>query len=189
VYLSCFFRFLIYTQSIGLLGREMGFEPTTPVFQLAKTVHALDSATTVIDRNRSCSSLYSLGTDRTENISRQFFLLLHPTDCVENTASQLLDCCVLRPLCNNERCLRSYYLAVLRLLISLLLPSNGSTCHRIQYKHVGQLKHGARNAPSKSVVAESSNELCHQFKLQDSEVPAKPSGSYTAKRGASPPDC
>jgi hypothetical protein len=27
---------------------RMGFEPTTPVFERAKTVHALDSVTTVI---------------------------------------------------------------------------------------------------------------------------------------------
>jgi hypothetical protein len=28
---------------------QMGFEPTIPVFERAKTVHALDRATTVID--------------------------------------------------------------------------------------------------------------------------------------------
>jgi hypothetical protein len=70
-----FFSFLIYTQSVGLLGRGMslsqgrylhtehhkhrintrktfmprvGLEPTIPVFGLAKTVHALDRAATVI---------------------------------------------------------------------------------------------------------------------------------------------
>jgi hypothetical protein len=69
------FSFLIYTQSVGLLGRGMrpsqgrylyteqhkhrinahrhpylkvGFEPTIPVFERARTVHALDCAATVI---------------------------------------------------------------------------------------------------------------------------------------------
>jgi hypothetical protein len=63
------FSFLIYTQTLGLLGRgsacrkaahytqnkriqrsmpRLGFEPTIPVFELAKTVHALDRAATVI---------------------------------------------------------------------------------------------------------------------------------------------
>jgi hypothetical protein len=75
VYLGRFFSFLIYTQSVGLLGREIspsqgrylqteqhkhrinahrypclwvGFEPTIPAFERAKTVHALDRAATVI---------------------------------------------------------------------------------------------------------------------------------------------
>jgi hypothetical protein len=69
-----FFSFLIYTQSVGLLGpgispsqgrclhaeqhkqnkrtqtsmSQVGFEPTIPVFEWAKTVHALDRAATVI---------------------------------------------------------------------------------------------------------------------------------------------
>jgi hypothetical protein len=69
------FSFLIYTQSVGLLGRGispsqrplrthrttqlqnnrtqtsmplMGFEPTIPVFERAKTVHTLDRTATVI---------------------------------------------------------------------------------------------------------------------------------------------
>jgi hypothetical protein len=72
--LSSFFSFLIYTQSIALLGRgislsqdrylhteqhkenkrtytftpRMGFEPTIPVLERAKTVYALDPAITVI---------------------------------------------------------------------------------------------------------------------------------------------
>jgi hypothetical protein len=67
-----FFCFLIYTKSIGLLGggsasrkaatytqnkrrqksmSRVGFESTIPVFERAKTVHALDSAATVIVRN------------------------------------------------------------------------------------------------------------------------------------------
>jgi hypothetical protein len=71
------FSFLINTHSVALLGRgdqplarplpshrttqiqnertqtsipRVGFEPTTPVFERAKTVHALDRATTVIGR-------------------------------------------------------------------------------------------------------------------------------------------
>jgi hypothetical protein len=71
--LGHFFRFLIYAQSVGLLGRgispsqsrylhieqhkqnkrthtsmpRVGFEPTIPVFERAKTVHALDREATV----------------------------------------------------------------------------------------------------------------------------------------------
>jgi hypothetical protein len=30
---------------------QVEFEPTIPVFERAKTIHALDRATTVIDRN------------------------------------------------------------------------------------------------------------------------------------------
>jgi hypothetical protein len=68
--LSRFFSFVIYTQSVGLLrmgisplqGRylhteqhrhpclEWVFEPTIPVFERAKIVHALDCAAIVIDR-------------------------------------------------------------------------------------------------------------------------------------------
>jgi hypothetical protein len=67
--LGRFFSFLIYTQSVGLLGRgsalrkaatytqnrrtqtsmpRVAFEPTIPVFEGAKAVHALDRAATVI---------------------------------------------------------------------------------------------------------------------------------------------
>jgi hypothetical protein len=73
--LGRFFSFLIYTQLVGLLGREIspsqgrylrreqkktqnkrtqtsmpwvGFESTIPPFERAKTVHALDRAATVI---------------------------------------------------------------------------------------------------------------------------------------------
>jgi hypothetical protein len=74
VVLGRFFSSLIYTQSVGLLGLgispsegryihrttqtktkrtqtsipRVGFEPTIPVFERAKTVHALDRAATVI---------------------------------------------------------------------------------------------------------------------------------------------
>jgi hypothetical protein len=72
--LDCFFSFLIYIQTVGLLGRgislsegrylhtgqhkqnkntqtampRVGFEPTISVFERAKTGHALDLAATVI---------------------------------------------------------------------------------------------------------------------------------------------
>jgi hypothetical protein len=72
--LGRFFSFLIYTQSVGLLGRgnstsegcylhigrhkhrinaqtsmpQVGFEPTLRVFERAQTVYALDGAATVI---------------------------------------------------------------------------------------------------------------------------------------------
>jgi hypothetical protein len=67
--LGRFFSFSIYTQSVGLLDGgparrkaatytqnkrtqtfmpRVGFEPTTPVFERAKTVYALDRAATVI---------------------------------------------------------------------------------------------------------------------------------------------
>jgi hypothetical protein len=75
--LGRFFSFLIYTQSVGLLGREMSqsqgrylhteqnkhrinaqtcmprveFELTIPAFEREKTVHAFDRAATVIDSN------------------------------------------------------------------------------------------------------------------------------------------
>jgi hypothetical protein len=74
-----------FTQSVGLLGRgispsqgcylhtgqhkqiertqtfmpQMGFEPTIPVFERAKTVHALDRATTAIGLVW-CSSMYEI---------------------------------------------------------------------------------------------------------------------------------
>jgi hypothetical protein len=74
VYLGRFFSFLIYTQSVGLLGRGIspsqgrylrrttqaqnkrtqasmplvGFEPTIPVFERGKMVHALDRTATAI---------------------------------------------------------------------------------------------------------------------------------------------
>jgi hypothetical protein len=66
-----FFSFLMYTQSVGVLGRGIShrkvatythrttqtqismhrveFEPTIPMFERAKTVHALDRPATVID--------------------------------------------------------------------------------------------------------------------------------------------
>jgi hypothetical protein len=72
--LGGFFSFLIYTQLVGLFGRGIGpsqghylhteqhkqnkrtqtsmpgvgFEPMTPLFERAKTVHALDGEATVI---------------------------------------------------------------------------------------------------------------------------------------------
>jgi hypothetical protein len=81
--LGRFFTFLIYTQSIGFLGRGISpsqgrylhaehykqnkrtqksmprvwFEPKIPVFERAKTVHVLDRAATVIGNSlKSCSA-------------------------------------------------------------------------------------------------------------------------------------
>jgi hypothetical protein len=77
--LDSFFSFLIYIQSVGLLGRgispsqgrylhteqykqnkrtqtsmpRVGFEPIIPVFERVKTVHASDLATTVIGLKES----------------------------------------------------------------------------------------------------------------------------------------
>jgi hypothetical protein len=67
--------------------------------------------------NGSWPSLYSLGTDRTENTA--------------TTALPLL--CLLWPLPSNSHCLQSHYLAtaVVWLLILWSLPSNGSMCHSI----------------------------------------------------------
>jgi hypothetical protein len=72
--LAAFFSFLVYTQSVGLLGEgaqpvakplpthrttqtqtsmpEVGFEPTNPVFERAKTVHALDRVAIIIGSTR-----------------------------------------------------------------------------------------------------------------------------------------
>jgi hypothetical protein len=81
--LGRFFSFLIYTQSVGLLGRgispsqgrclhtttqtenkctqtsmpRMGFKPTIPLFERAKTVNVLDRATTGIGVRISNSKL------------------------------------------------------------------------------------------------------------------------------------
>jgi hypothetical protein len=69
--LGRFFSFLIYTQSVGVLEWQIsrrktttctqtsmprvGFEPTIPVFERAKTDHALDGAATVIGTSSSTS--------------------------------------------------------------------------------------------------------------------------------------
>jgi hypothetical protein len=49
------------------------------------------------------------------------------------TALLLLRTCLLGPLPSNCRCLQSHYLAtaIVQLLISQSLPSNGSTCHNM----------------------------------------------------------
>jgi hypothetical protein len=85
---------------------------------------------TVVSRlscNRSCSSLYSLCTDRTENTA--------------SNSSPFLHARLFRLLPSNGRCLQSHYLAtaVLELLISWSLSSNGSTYHntRRDYKISG----------------------------------------------------
>jgi hypothetical protein len=41
--------------------RQVGFERTNPVFQVAKTVHALDRAATVIGTNDFTYRLYAIG--------------------------------------------------------------------------------------------------------------------------------
>jgi hypothetical protein len=43
----------------------VGFEPTTPVFERAKTVHALDRAVTVIGNVGCCSPKFSGNVDLT----------------------------------------------------------------------------------------------------------------------------
>jgi hypothetical protein len=116
------------------LSRTNGFQHRT---FLSYRVHVLTSrrlsqlnptlltAVSILLLNRSCSSLNSLDTDRTENIfpksSSIVASLSYLTDSVENTASELLHCCLLRVCC-------SHYLAlnVAQLLISRSLPSNGS---------------------------------------------------------------
>jgi hypothetical protein len=56
-----------------------------------------------LSRNRSCSSLYSLGMDRIENTSsnssNNIASRSYSTDRLENAASQLLHCCVLQICC------------------------------------------------------------------------------------------
>jgi hypothetical protein len=80
--LAAFFSFLIYTQSVGLLGwgispsqgrylhteqhkqnkrtqtsmPQVVFEPTIPAFERAKTIHALDGTATVIGNYKNISS-------------------------------------------------------------------------------------------------------------------------------------
>jgi hypothetical protein len=80
----------------------------TPLHQLTPRLAAiLHQSTTILtavsrlSRNRSSSSLYSLGTDRKENASQRFFAASrsYSTDSVENIASQLLHCCLLRNCC------------------------------------------------------------------------------------------
>jgi hypothetical protein len=83
--LGRFFSFLICTQSVGFLGREISpsqvrylhtvqhkqnkstqtsmprvwFEPTIPLFERAKMAHTLDSAATVIDSDLWCATKLS----------------------------------------------------------------------------------------------------------------------------------
>jgi hypothetical protein len=78
--LAAFFTSIIYTQSVGLVGRvivarplpthrttqtqnkrkqtsmpRVGFEPTIPAFERAKTVHGLDRAATVAGKTQYCN--------------------------------------------------------------------------------------------------------------------------------------
>jgi hypothetical protein len=92
-----FLSFRVYV----LTGRQLS--QLTP--RLAAISHQLPIVLTAVSRfsrNRSCSSLYSIGTERKENTSSNNSIVasrIYPTDRVENTASQLLHCCVLRICC------------------------------------------------------------------------------------------
>jgi hypothetical protein len=44
---------------------QVGFEPTIPVFERAKTIHALERAATVIGRCMNCE-VYLASIDKTE---------------------------------------------------------------------------------------------------------------------------
>jgi hypothetical protein len=92
-----FFSLLIYTQSVGVLGRwispsqgrylhneqhkqnkcthismrRVGFEPTIPVFERAKTVHVLDRAATVI----SHKSIYNRKIYFDHDFEKQYAVL------------------------------------------------------------------------------------------------------------------
>jgi hypothetical protein len=89
--LAAFSVSLSYTQSVGLLGRGsacrkaatytqnkrtqtfmpwMGFEPTTPVFERPKTVHALDRAATVIGSLAKHTLVQLLSSSCNSNLPR-----------------------------------------------------------------------------------------------------------------------
>jgi hypothetical protein len=60
------------------------------------------TAVSRLSRNRSCSSLYSLGMDRIENTSPNSSIVASRschTDRIKNTTSHLLCCCMLRICC------------------------------------------------------------------------------------------
>jgi hypothetical protein len=84
------------------------------------TVEVFDPASTRgTPRNRSCSWLYSLGTDRIENTSPNSSIVVsrsYPTDRVEKIAFQLLHCCVVRICC------------LLTGVFAEPFPSNGCLC-------------------------------------------------------------
>jgi hypothetical protein len=85
------------------------------------------AAVSRLSRNRSCSSLYSLGTDRIENASPNSSSiaasLTYRMDRVENTSFQLLHYCLLWICCLAT--------GVIQLLIWRWLPTNWPTCHNI----------------------------------------------------------
>jgi hypothetical protein len=75
--LGLFFSFLIYTQSIGILGQDIspsqgrylhkrthismlwvGFEPTIPLFEGVKTVHGLNRAATLISNSHESLNIF-----------------------------------------------------------------------------------------------------------------------------------
>jgi hypothetical protein len=78
---------------------------TTPTPRLAAITHqppTLLSVVSRLSRNRTSFSFYSLCTDRIENTSLNVSVPAsrsYRTDRVENTASQLLHCCLLRICC------------------------------------------------------------------------------------------
>jgi hypothetical protein len=63
------------------------------------------SLKTRLSCNHSCSSVYSLGTDHIENTSPNSSPVVashsYRTNCVQNIASQLLHCCMLRICCGR----------------------------------------------------------------------------------------
>jgi hypothetical protein len=53
---------------------RVGFEPTTPVFEQAKTVHAVDRAAAVIgSKGSNCAKIYKSESYITANICRLHF--------------------------------------------------------------------------------------------------------------------
>jgi hypothetical protein len=67
------------------------------------------TAVSGLSRNRSCPSLYSLGTNRIENTTPNSYVASssYRTDRVENTPSQLLHFCVTNLLASNGRVSRA----------------------------------------------------------------------------------
>jgi hypothetical protein len=64
---------------------RVGFEPTTPVFQRAKTVHALDRAATVIGKQTATFNKKYLVADRNVNrnviVGSKVVILLAAAEC------------------------------------------------------------------------------------------------------------
>jgi hypothetical protein len=81
---------------------RVGFEPTNPAFERAKTVHALDRAATVIDGHRICWLEIHKIDDRT--VSQLLVWLLNPwlTTYKELNPGRLTACILILP----EQCNR-----------------------------------------------------------------------------------